>query len=264
MAALVRLQKHLARAGIASRRASEAVILAGRVRVNGQVVRELGTRVDPDHDVVEVDGRRLAVRPALWIALHKPRGYVCTRRDPQHRPTVYSLLPPEHHDLFTVGRLDADSEGLLLLTNEGDAAHQLLHPRFAVERVYLAQVQGSPGPAVLQQLTRGIPLDDGEARALSAQRVNGRGGERIRIVLAEGRKREVRRMLEAVGHPVRRLRRIRYGPITLGALPAGRWRALRADEVAALPRPRTDSPPPAAAPDDTTRPQHGIPRNKAT
>jgi pseudouridine synthase len=235
MITLVRLQKHLARAGIASRRGAEAVILAGRVRVNGQVVSELGTKVDPERDRIEVDGRQIEVRPALWLALNKPRGFVSTRRDPQGRRTVYDLLSAEHRTLFTIGRLDIDSEGLLLLTNDGDAAERLLHPRYGVEREYAADVDGVPTTATLDVLRRGVTLEDGEARARRARLVREDGRRaRVALVMTEGRKREVRRMLEAVGHPVKRLRRVRYGPIRLGELPAGQWRQLEPREVARL------------------------------
>jgi 23S rRNA pseudouridine2605 synthase len=208
----------------------------GRVQVNGKVVTELGTRVDPEVDRVTVDGR--AARPATteWIAFHKPRGAVCTRNDPQGRTIVYDLLPDEFRALFTVGRLDVDSEGLLLLTNEGDVANRILHPRYGVEREYEVSVEGDPSDEVLAALLRGVDLDDGPARAVRAERLPARGGRgRLRVILREGRKREVRRMLDAVGHPVRRLRRVRYGPIRLGTLKTGEWRKLSEQEIALLP-----------------------------
>lgn len=228
----IRLQKHLARAGVASRRGAEQVIAAGRVRINGEVVRELGTRVDPEHDRVEVDGRPVEVAPARWVALYKPRGYVCTRRDPQGRRTVYDLLPAEMGALFTVGRLDADSEGLLLLTNDGDAANRLLHPRYGVQREYVALVVGNPGPQAVKRLREGVDLEDGSARAEDATLIDTEDGVAVRLVLTEGRKREVRRMLAAVGHPVRRLTRIRYDGVGLGPLDPGRWRMLDRREIA--------------------------------
>jgi 23S rRNA pseudouridine2605 synthase len=232
MGSPVRLQKHLARAGIASRRGAEEVIREGRVQVNGKVVRELGTRVDPERDEVRLDGRRIEIAPVLWIALHKPAGYVTTRRDPQRRSTIYDLLPGEHRKLFTVGRLDAESEGLLLLTNDGDTANRLLHPRYGYERVYQAEVEGTVGDPALRRLQSGVRLEDGLARARMARRLGpARDPSRIEIVMAEGRKREVRRLLAAVGHPVVRLRRIRFGPISLGRLPVGRWRRLSARET---------------------------------
>jgi 23S rRNA pseudouridine2605 synthase len=237
----VRLQKYLSQAGVASRRQAEVLIRAGRVRLNGVVVTELGTKVRPGADRVMVDGREVAQARPVWIALHKPRGVVSTRRDPQGRRTVYDLLPPAHRRLFHVGRLDLDSEGLLLLTNEGEAAHRLLHPRYGVERVYEVEVDGRPARATLERLTRGVPLEDGVARAHGVRALRGAPGRgRLRLALREGRKREVRRMLEAVGHPVVRLVRVQYGPVRLGDLPAGAWRPLAAPELAAL---RADAPP---------------------
>ena len=236
MTAAVRLQKFLSQAGVASRRAAETLMRAGRVRVNGEPATEPGTKVDPARDVVEVDGRRVRPAAPLWIALHKPRGYVTTRRDPQGRPTVYDLLPRQHHGLFHVGRLDYDSEGLLLLTNDGDAAERLQHPRYEVDRIYHVEIDGVLGMAAQRALLDGIRLEDGSARARALHRLGGaaRRGERWAIALREGRKREVRRMFDAIGHPVRRLRRVSFGPIELGALEEGRWRRLAAAEVRAL------------------------------
>jgi 23S rRNA pseudouridine2605 synthase len=237
MAGPVRLQKYLSQAGVASRRASEGLIEAGRVSVNGSVVTELGTRVDPEGDAVMVDGKLVEPAPRTWVALHKPVGYVTTRSDPEGRSTVYDLLPAELHGLFYVGRLDYDSEGLLLLTNDGDATHRLLHPSFGAERVYEAVVEGRPDERVMRQLVEGVQLDDGLAVARHAERGERvQGGVVVRVTLAEGRKREVRRMLAAVGHPVRRLRRVRYGPVQLGELPAGQWRELTRRELSALAR----------------------------
>lgn len=229
----IRLQKHLSRAGIASRRRAEALIQAGRVQVNGAIVRTLGVKVDPDHDIVTVNGRPVQFGALRWVALHKPRGYVSTRHDPQGRPTIYDLLPDTMRSLFTVGRLDVDSEGLLLLTNDGDAAHRLLHPRFGVDRVYEIGLRGQLGAAERLALLHGVRLDDGIARAISIRRVAPRvpGTTGIRMTLREGRKREVRRMLAAVGQHVVRLRRVRYGPISLGALAPGEWRELAAATV---------------------------------
>jgi 23S rRNA pseudouridine2605 synthase len=227
----VRLQKYLAQAGVASRRASEDLIAAGRVRVNGATVTEPGTRVDPAGDVVEVDGRRVRPARTAWFALHKPRGYVSTRRDPQGRPTLYELLPRDLHALFYVGRLDLDSEGLILLTNDGDAAHRLLHPRFGIEREYEVELAEPMDDTALRRLRRGVVLDDGPARAERVTRLSPR---RVSVTLREGRKREVRRMMGAVGHEVVRLRRVRYGPIRLGALAPGRWRELTEVERASV------------------------------
>jgi pseudouridine synthase len=224
----MRIQKFLSQAGVASRRAAEDLIRAGRVRINDAAVTELGTRIDPERDRVQVDGRDVHARPIEWLALHKPRGYVSTRRDPQGRPTIYDLVPASAGRLFYVGRLDVDSEGLILLTNDGDTAHRMLHPRYQVERVYEAEVSGDPDTAALDRLCAGVELEDGFARARAAERI---GRARVRITLTEGRKREVRRLLAAVGYPVRRLVRVRYGSVALGALPPGDWRRLRSTEI---------------------------------
>lgn len=231
----MRLQKYLSRAGAASRRQAEELMVQGRVRVNGAVVTTLGTRVDPEHDVVELDGRRVTLEAPRWVAFHKPAGILTTRDDPGDRATVYDEIPPELASLKYLGRLDMDTEGLLLLSNQGDLMHRLLHPSGEVEREYEAQVVGVPDRATLARLAGGIDLDDGPARARAVRVVRRLGpGCVLRLVLVEGRKREVRRMLEAVGHPVRRLVRLRFGPVTLGTLPPGAWRDLSDDEVAAL------------------------------
>jgi 23S rRNA pseudouridine2605 synthase len=227
----VRLQKFLSQAGAASRRSAEALMAAGRVRVNGVVVRELGTRIDAARDVVEVDGRRVQSATTEWYAVHKPRGYLSTRSDPQGRRTVYDLVPEDLRRLFYVGRLDRDSEGLILLTNDGDTAHRMLHPRFGMEREYDVELEAEPDPALVDALLRGVELDDGPARA---QRVVRAGRRILRLTLREGRKREVRRMLAACGHEVRRLRRVRYGPVVLGDLAPGAWRRLEPKELSAL------------------------------
>lgn len=229
----VRLQKFLANAGVTSRRKAEELITAGRVTVNGSVVTELGTRVDPASDEVVVDGRTIERAEPVWIALHKPRGYVSTRNDPQRRPTIYDLLPQSLHALFYVGRLDVDSEGLMLLTNAGDQAHRLLHPSFEVPRVYDVIVRGTVRQDTLARLKAGVELDDGVARAETVTLLPGAAADEssVRLELHEGRKREVRRMMRAVGHDVRRLRRISYGPIELGDLPPGEWRPLSEAEL---------------------------------
>lgn len=239
-----RLQKVLARAGVASRRGAEDMIRAGRVRVNGAVVREMGVKVEAS-DRVELDGRAVEPERAKWVLLHKPAGYVTTREDPQGRPTVYDLLPSRFTSLFHVGRLDLESEGLLLLTNEGEIANRLTHPSHEVDRVYLVDVVGVPDRDTLRRIRLGVELEDGLARAHAAEvvtRQRARGGAgaedhaRVRIVMREGRKREVRRLFDAVGHPVRRLVRERLGPISLGDLPRGKWRELRPEELEALRR----------------------------
>lgn len=229
-----RVQRALARAGFGSRRTCEELIAAGRVQVNDRVA-SLGDRVDPARDEVRVDGRRVSVDPGLrYLALHKPAGVTTTMRDPHADRDLRGLLPPGPR-VFAVGRLDRDTEGLLLLTNDGDLANRLAHPRHGVEKEYLAEVTGSPTRTQVGRLVRGVRLEDGPARALSARPVGrsaGRGA--VRLVLAEGRKREVRRMLEAVGLPVRRLIRTRVGPVRLGRLPPGELRELSAAEVRAL------------------------------
>jgi 23S rRNA pseudouridine2605 synthase len=209
---------------------------AGRVRVNGEVVTSFATRVHPERDVVEVDGQRVTVRERVrWIAFHKPGDAITTRTDKHGGRTVYDLLPPELRPLHYVGRLDRDTEGLLLLSNDGDVTHGLTHPSSEVEREYHAGVAGNPTQDVLARLTLGVELDDGPARALRARRLpdDPEGGV-IALVLAEGRNREVRRLFEAVGHRVRWLRRVRFGPIRLGELPRGEWRDLAEDEIEAL------------------------------
>jgi 23S rRNA pseudouridine2605 synthase len=204
------------------------------VLVNGRTA-ELGDRVDPATDEVSVDGRRVSVDPALrYLVLHKPRGVTTTMRDPHAERDLTRLLPSGPR-VFPVGRLDRDTEGLLVLTNDGDLAHRLAHPRFGVEKEYLAEVDGQPSNRRLAALRRGVELDDGVARAVEARTVGGSGRRAaVRVVMAEGRKREVRRMLDAVGLPVRRLVRTRVGPVRLGRLRPGETRELTPDEVRAL------------------------------
>ena len=246
-----RLQKFIARAGVASRRRAEALIAAGRVRVNGAPATVPGTRVRPERDEVRVDGVRVRPGPVRWVMLNKPAGLLTTRRDDRGRGTVYGLLPESLRGLAHVGRLDQGTEGLLLLTNDGEMANLLAHPRHQVEREYRAWVVGTPSPPVLRRLASGVTLDDGLARARRA-RVLAREPSHavVQLVLTEGRKREVRRMFRAVGHPVRRLERVRFGPIRLEGVARGAWRELGKAEVAALERLRasaTSPPPPPAA-----------------
>jgi 23S rRNA pseudouridine2605 synthase len=228
----IRLQKFLAQAGVASRRSSEELIVEGRVTINGRIASELGVRVQGSDDV-RVDGKRIRPAASQWYALHKPRGYMSTRSDPQGRRTLYDLVPSRMHPLFYVGRLDFDSEGLVLLTNDGDTAHRLLHPRYGVDREYDVELEEQVDDAALEQLRRGVQLDDGRARARTVRR---KGHNRVVLTLQEGRKREVRRMFAELGYRVIRLRRVRYGPIRLGDLPTGEWRALDARELEALRR----------------------------
>jgi pseudouridine synthase len=229
-----RLQRSLARAGFGSRRACEEVIAAGRVEINGRVAT-LGDRLDPAVDEVRVDGSKVNVDPELrTFALHKPRGVTTTMRDPHADRDLSGFLPKGVH-VFPVGRLDRDTEGLLLLTNDGSLAHRLTHPRYAIEKEYLAEVGKPPSQRQLARLRRGVELDDGTARAVDARSAGGaagRGG--VRLVMVEGRKREVRRMLDAVELPVRRLVRVRVGPIRLGKLRPGDIRELEPEDVRAL------------------------------
>ena len=236
-AANMRLQKFLARAGAASRRGSEDLISAGRVCVNGVVVTELGVKVDPALDSVTFDGVVLHIDEApVYLALNKPIGLVTTMSDPQGRPTVADLVPAaEHPGLFPVGRLDADTTGLLLFTTDGELSHRLLHPRWHVEKVYLARIDGTVTDRRLAPLRTGIRLDDGMTSPARVAILGNSGGTtRVEIAISEGRKRQVRRMFSALHHPVLELHRETFGPIGLGGLAPGAWRHLSADEVAAL------------------------------
>ena len=242
-----RLQKVLAHAGVASRQKCEELILQGRVRVNGQVVTQLGTKVDPARDIIEVDGRPIVPEEKVYILLHKPRGYLSDALDVGGRPSALSLVPNGER-LYPAGRLDARSEGLLLLTNDGELAHRLTHPRFGHEKEYLALVEGEPTEATLQRMLEGVERDGQILRADAVQRLERLGPEArihgweeaprgmawLRILLHEGKKRHIRRMCAALGHPVRRLIRIRIGPLKLGDLPAGKWRYLTEKEVKRL------------------------------
>ena len=232
-----RLQKVLAQAGVASRRAAEKLIAEGRVSVNGTTVREMGTKADPAHDDVRVDGRRIgAPQRRRYILLNKPAGYVSTRADPQRRPTVLDLLHGVREYLYPVGRLDYDSEGLLLLTNDGDLAARLTHPRHGVERTYEVRVAGTPDTEALERLRKGIPLDGRPTLPADVTLLGSRRTQEAVLVLTirEGRNRQVRRMCEAVGHPVRTLRRIRIGPLEDRRLKPGQWRELTEREIGAL------------------------------
>jgi 23S rRNA pseudouridine2605 synthase len=220
----------LSRAGVASRRAAEELIAAGRVRVNGRPAH-LGQRVHVDTDAVEVDGVRLSVAPGLvYYLLNKPAGVVSTASDPQGRPTVVDLVPDDPR-VFPVGRLDADTEGLLLLTNDGELAQRLTHPRHGVEKEYLAEVAGRPLAGTVRQLREGVRLEDGMT---APARVSLIPPNLLRLVIHEGRNRQVRRMCEAVGHPVRRLVRLRIGPLRDDRLRPGKWRPLDQKELRQL------------------------------
>lgn len=232
----VRLQKVMAAAGVGSRRACEELIASGRVSVDGQPVTEQGLRVDPEVAVVRVDGMRIPTSSSsVHLALNKPRGMVTAMTDPEGRPTVGDLVKGRKERLFHVGRLDADTEGLLLLTNDGELAHRLTHPSYRVPKTYLAEVIGPVARDVGRQLRAGVELDDGLARADTFRLVDSHANRvLVEIVLHEGRKHIVRRMLAAVGHPVQQLVRTSVGPVHLGDQRAGRMRALTPQEVGAL------------------------------
>jgi 23S rRNA pseudouridine2605 synthase len=224
----MRLNAFLARAGVASRRRADELIRAGRVRVNGKP-GQLNTDVGRP-DVVEVDGERVELQRLSYVLLHKPAGVVTTARDPHGRRTVVDLVPPEPR-VVPVGRLDADTTGALLLTNDGDLAHRLAHPRYGVPKVYEAEVEGSPSREALARLRQGIELEDGLTAPAEARRL---AAGRLELTLHEGRKHQVKRMCEAVGHPVRRLHRARYAGLDLEGLEPGEWRHLARDEIASL------------------------------
>jgi 23S rRNA pseudouridine2605 synthase len=232
---MVRLQKYLSEAGIASRRASEEIIRAGRVKVNGQIVQTLGTKVLPDQDRVEVDGRLIKPRRKLYIALNKPPGFLCTRKDPLERRTVSELLPAEWTHLASVGRLDRDSEGLLLLTNDGEFALRLTHPRYGVRKLYRATVEGRVEPPMLQKFLTGVE-DAGELLKVEKARLISANNSQsvVELELGEGRNREVRRLFSSQGYTVTRLQRTQIGRIKLGELPVGKWRTLTPAEVQVL------------------------------
>ena len=231
----VRLQKFLAEAGVASRRASEEIILAGRVGVNGQPVEMLGTKVDPAHDQVTVDGKPVRPKPRLYLALHKPRGCVCSHKDELGRPTIYDLLPKEWQKVNSVGRLDFTSEGLIFLTNDGEFALRLTHPRYGVRKRYVATVEGRVDAAMIERFTSGV-WHEGEL--LKAERVwlasAGKTQSVVELELAEGKNREVRRLFESQGLAVQRLVRMQIGKIKLGELKPGRWRTLTQTEIKTL------------------------------
>jgi 23S rRNA pseudouridine2605 synthase len=224
----VRLNAYLARAGVASRRKADELIKAGRVVVNGEP-GQLNTFVE-SADRVEVDGREVAPQRLAYILLHKPADVVTTASDPQGRPTVVGLVEHESR-VVPIGRLDADTTGVLLLTNDGELAHRLAHPKYEVEKVYEAEVEGEPTEETLRLLAEGVELEDGPTAPARVRRI---GRARVELAIHEGRNRQVKRMLEAVGHPVRRLKRTRYAGLTADGLEPGEWRELTPDEVSAL------------------------------
>lgn len=228
----IRVQRYLSQAGAASRRQAEALIGQGRVAVNGEPVAEMGVRVAPGRDVVAVDGRVVEPAPRRWLVLHKPVGVLCTRSDPHGGETVYDVLPGWASGLRYVGRLDRDTSGLLLMTNDGALAAALAHPRSRVEREYVAMIRRPVTAQTIRALKAGVELEDGFARPKRVRRAPMEGGQwGVSLVLTEGRKREVRRLLKAVGCPAASLCRVRFGPFRLGGLAPGRWRPARPSEI---------------------------------
>jgi 23S rRNA pseudouridine2605 synthase len=232
---MVRLQKYLADAGVASRRAGEQIILAGRVEVNGKTVSSLGTKVDPLHDQVALDGKAVRVRRKIYVALNKPRGLVCSRKDELGRATIYELLPKEWSHLHSVGRLDYNSEGLIFLTNDGELSLHLTHPRYGVRKKYLATIEGQVEREVLGRITEGLYHEGERLKAEKARLVSSTQAQSIvELEMAEGKYREVRRLFEVQHRVVKRLQRIQIGKIKLGELKSGKWRTLTEPEIKSL------------------------------
>jgi pseudouridine synthase len=231
----VRLQKFLADAGVASRRASEQFILAGRVTVNGELIRQLGTKVDPLHDRVTVDGKSVQAKRKLYVALNKPRGCVCSRNDEHNRPTIYALLPKEWTNLYSVGRLDYDTEGLIFLTNDGEFSLRLTHPRYGMRKKYVALVEGKVEPEMLAKFAHGVFHDGDRLKAEKTRLISATKAQSVvELELAEGKNREVRRLFESQGKSVKRLERVQIGKIKLGELKPGKWRTLTEPEIKSL------------------------------
>lgn len=233
---MVRLQKFLAESGVASRRASEQFILDGRVSVNGQAVRELGTKVDPDADRVQVDGKPVRPQKKLYIAFNKPRGCLCTRSDETgDRPLLSHFLPPHYKHLQTVGRLDYDSEGLILLTNDGEFSVRVSHPRYGIRKIYNVLIAGSLDETAQRQILKGVFSEGEVLRATRIKVLGSRSGQSlIEMELAEGKNREIRRIFGALGISIKRLQRVRIGKIRLGDLAIGKWRTLTSAEIKSL------------------------------
>jgi len=229
-----RLNKILAHAGVGSRRHCDELIAAGRVMVDGHVARELGAKVEPTQEI-RVDDQPIHAESRVYWLVHKPRGYLCTNFDPSGRPLAVDLVPKVNERVYTVGRLDEDSEGLLLLTNDGDLANRLTHPRFGVDKTYLVQVAGSPSHDDIARLLKGVYLSEGHVRARHVKKLRKQGESTwMEIVLSEGKNREIRRMLAKLGHKVMRLRRLAIGPVKLGHLKAGKARRLSPRELELL------------------------------
>lgn len=233
---LERLQKILAQAGVASRRQSEELIIQGRVEVNGEKVTQLGVKVNPGEDVILVDGKPIGQEEAkVYLMLHKPGGYISSAKDPQGRSTVLDFFPNLPQRIYPVGRLDYDTEGLLLLTNDGELTHALTHPRHQISKVYLARVEGVPNKEALKKFARGIELEDGITAPAKIAIIDiSKGKALLEIEIHEGRNRQVRRMCEAIGHPIVYLKRTQVGPLQLGDLPRGEFRNLSNREVREL------------------------------
>ena len=232
---MVRLQKFLADSGVASRRASEQFILDGRVALNGEITRLLGTKVDPDHDRVAVDGKQLRPKRKLYLALNKPRGYVCSRKDERGRRTIYELIPKEWDNLYSVGRLDFASEGLLFLTNDGEFSLRLTHPRYGVRKKYVVLVEGKIENEVLQRFTHGIFHEGEKLKAEKVRLISATNKQSVvELELAEGKNREVLRLFESQGFSVKRLERVQVGKIKIGELKTGKWRTLTEPEIKSL------------------------------
>ncbi|WP_017936240.1 pseudouridine synthase [Nocardioides sp. Iso805N] len=233
---LIRIQKLLALAGVASRRRSEELMLGGLVEINGEVVTRLGTKVDPARDLIRIDGKRLPpISEKVYLVLNKPRGVVSTMSDPEGRRTLQDLVADRPERLFHVGRLDTDTSGLIILTNDGDFAHRLAHPSYEVDKTYVAEVSGELFPRIRKQLLEGVTLEDGPVTVSGARIVQATQKKSIiELTIHEGRNRIVRRLLDQVGHPVTRLTRTRIGPVKLGTLKAGELRELTVDELGEL------------------------------
>jgi len=258
----VRLQKIIAGSGISSRRKAEDFIRHGLVTVNGETVMTLGTKVDPIHDHIKVNGRHLKSKlPDMFVMLNKPVGYLSTLHDPDGRPTIKQLMPKPSLRLFPVGRLDFDSEGLLLLTNNGDIAQACLHPTYHVQKTYLVKVKGVLEDLHLQQLRRGVTLDDGQTAPAKVKKAGkAQANSWIEISIHEGRKHQVKRMFDHIGHPVIRLKRIQFGPLNLGKLLPGKTRYLTDNEANDLRQLLTPSGPPSRTTTKVGKPRPKIPR----
>jgi 23S rRNA pseudouridine2605 synthase len=232
---MVRLQKFLADSGVSSRRAGEELIRAGRVGVNGHIVQQLGAKVDPEHDHVTLDGKPVKAKRKIYLAVNKPRGLVCSRKDELGRPSIYELLPAEWGHVHSVGRLDFNSEGLIFLTNDGEFSLRLTHPRYGVRKKYVATVEGRVPPAMLRLFTEGLYYLGEKYKAEKARLVSsGQSQSVVELDLAEGKYHEVRRLFESQGRTVKRLQRIQIGKIKLGELPPGKWRTLTEPEIKSL------------------------------